>query len=366
MKRTSMTRLAGGIALSAVLGATLTQMSACKKEEPPPPPKRAPPPPPPPPEPVDLSRVLDSLDGFDARVQFPQEHAPTDEGLAENVALFASALVSKDGEVLRPMLSADGREVLSQVEQNWWSTDLDAARVVMLTMGGGGQPREGGGGLSPEVSRLLDEMEQVVLDAVPADIRSQIPQSQLAQLTGGINAAQFAGVTDDAVRNALEIAKPMIEEMASGDFSQFAQMMGMPQGVELPPEAQEQMARLKPAFNAMLEHMDKIIAAADSSLDNVETSDLSATLVTALQDASGSYVLMWDAQRFDDGWFFSPLPATDEVRLAVRDWDGGSLNDYRVELVRAPVIPDIPDLDDGNDASPSRPGRGGGSSSSGG
>ncbi len=347
MKNSTLTRFAGCLALSAVVGATLTQMTACKKEEPPPPPpRRAPPPPPPPPEPVDLARLMDSLDGIDARVQFPQEQAPTDEGLAENVLLFTSALVSKDAEALRPMMSSAGRDVLSQVEQNWWSTDIDAARVVMLTMGGGGQPRDSTGGLSSEVAQLLDEMNQIALDAIPDDLRSQIPSEQFAQLTGGFDTALFAGMTDNMVHIAMGAAKPMVERMANGDFSQIARNLGMPEGIELPAETQEQMSQLQPVFDAMLEQMDKVIAAVDSAQDNIETSDSSATLVTALHDATGSYVLMWDAQRFDDGWFFTPQAATPEMRQSVRDWDGGGLNDYRVELVAAPIIPDIPDTDD--------------------
>lgn len=363
MKNSTLTRFAGCLALSAVVGATLTQMTACKKKPPPPPPvRRAAPPPPPPPEPVDLTRIMDSLDGIDARVQFPQEQAPTDESLAENVLLFTSALVSKDAEALRPMMSSAGRDVLSQVEQIWWGTDIDAVRVVMLTAGGGGQPR--GGAESPGLGVTAQDVTDLVDRAFErADLNAQLrqmlrPGFELGspRIADQINAGGIGDIIAQVETRLADTPSMSTDEIIDGrDITAL--------GIS-DEEFRTQSIALNQALLDEFRDLEESLSGGDAA-DNIEASDSSATLVTALHDPDGAYVLMWDVQRFDDGWFFTPQAATAELRPSVRDWDNGGLNDYRVELVAAPIIPDIPD-DDDDSPNPNSDDAGGGSTSHGG
>lgn len=117
----------------AVLAASLLAggawLSACKEE--------APPPPPPPParqvaQPVDAQSFVS-----DPRVQFPQEHAPTNESVARAVGDLASALASGDAGAMLMLLDAPGRAIIEeQVDSGAWgreTTGIEVVRVVSLT-----------------------------------------------------------------------------------------------------------------------------------------------------------------------------------------------------------------------------------------
>lgn len=116
----------------AILAPSLTLTVGCKKEEPPPPP---------PPPPRQVARPVDAQSFVsDPRVQFPQEHAPTDESLARAVADFASALANGDDGAMTSMLDAPGRSILAeQVQTGAWEREtstIETVRVVALTLDG--------------------------------------------------------------------------------------------------------------------------------------------------------------------------------------------------------------------------------------
>jgi hypothetical protein len=116
----------------AVLMPALTLTVGCKKEEPPPPP---------PPPPKQVARPVDAQSFVsDPRVQFPQEHAPTDESLAQAVADFTSALAKGDNNALSAMLDAPGRAILTeQVQTGAWereTSNIETVRVVALNRDG--------------------------------------------------------------------------------------------------------------------------------------------------------------------------------------------------------------------------------------
>lgn len=112
----------------------------CEKPKPPPPP----PPPkraaaPPPPEKVVINGILQTLKP-DARVQFPQDVAPTDETLARAVITFADALARGDADKIRPMLDPAGKTTLDTLVKNggWGSSTgkaIEAVRVSSLAQG---------------------------------------------------------------------------------------------------------------------------------------------------------------------------------------------------------------------------------------
>ncbi|MDX2016960.1 MAG: hypothetical protein SFY95_04880, partial [Planctomycetota bacterium] len=105
--------IVAALALSVAAGALFSLAGCDKKEEvakaPPPPP-----PPPPPPEPVDIASVLRSV-GADKRVQFPQDFAPVNAGLADAIVKFASSLAKGDAQTFGSMLEASSRQTLDQL-----------------------------------------------------------------------------------------------------------------------------------------------------------------------------------------------------------------------------------------------------------
>ena len=118
--------------LTAGVLACALALPACKEEAPPPPP----PPPPRAPQKVDAQAFA-----TDPRVQFPFEHAPTDESLAKAVADLASALAQGDETAFGALLDNPSRQVLAeQVRTGAWereTADIEAVRVVSLTVEGG-------------------------------------------------------------------------------------------------------------------------------------------------------------------------------------------------------------------------------------
>jgi hypothetical protein len=138
--------------LSMILAATPAMVACEKKKEAPPPP---PPPPPPPrsPDPIDIKVVLQSAKP-DARVNFGQSYAPTDETLARAVIAFADALARGDSAKFGSMLAPEAKSDLDTLSgSGGWeegTAKIEAVRVVRLddmTAGGpGGGP--GGSGAS--------------------------------------------------------------------------------------------------------------------------------------------------------------------------------------------------------------------------
>lgn len=128
-----------GLLLAATFGTCL--LSGCKKKEPPPPVvKHRAPPPPPPPEPVEVATLMQEAKP-DARVQFPEAQAPTDEGLARSVIKFADALARGDSASLKTMLDAQGKMIVDQLvgSGDWYDAtkSIEAVRVASLSGGGG-------------------------------------------------------------------------------------------------------------------------------------------------------------------------------------------------------------------------------------
>lgn len=133
------TSLIPPFAAMAVAGAIV--LSACSKPPPPPPP----PAPkkveaPPPPEPVRIDPLLQSMKA-DARVQFPQTSAPTDEQIARAVIGFADALARGDSDKFKTMLDPVGKGVLDKlVSTGQWDEStgkaVDAVRVAKLLQTG--------------------------------------------------------------------------------------------------------------------------------------------------------------------------------------------------------------------------------------
>ncbi|MCC6678955.1 MAG: hypothetical protein IT436_17660 [Phycisphaerales bacterium] len=127
-----------GTVTAAILAGTLlvsgVAISGCKKKEPPPPPPKEAPPPPPP-QPVEIDAVMQAMKA-DARVQFPQAKAPTDENLARAVVEFASALAKGDAGQVQSMLDASAKTVLEQLRASGgWEeavAKIQAVRVVQL------------------------------------------------------------------------------------------------------------------------------------------------------------------------------------------------------------------------------------------
>ena len=97
----------------------------------------------------------------DARVQFPQTHAPTDDSLARAILLLADAIAKGDSDRMAPLLAADAKNDLDVLTASGeWDESveqIEAVRVVMLedlTPGGpGGGP--GGSGEATAASLQL-------------------------------------------------------------------------------------------------------------------------------------------------------------------------------------------------------------------
>src|SRR5262245_53734699 len=124
----------------ATLASAGVLLSGCSKPPPPPPP----PPPrkvaPPPPEPVKTDALLQAMKA-DARVQFPQGAAPTDEGIARAVISLADALARGDTDKMKTMLDPAGKTVLDKlVAAGAWEDStgkaIEAVRVASLTQSG--------------------------------------------------------------------------------------------------------------------------------------------------------------------------------------------------------------------------------------
>jgi hypothetical protein len=138
---------------SALVVTAMPALMACEKKKEAPPPPPPPPPPPKSPEPIDIKLVLQSAKP-DARVNFGQAYAPTDESLARAVIAFADALAKGDAAKFGAMLAPEAKSDLDSLTgTGGWeegTTKIEAVRVVRLddiTSGGpGGGP--GGSGAS--------------------------------------------------------------------------------------------------------------------------------------------------------------------------------------------------------------------------
>jgi len=133
--------IACGLVTALVLPSAV--LVACEKKKPPPPPPPAPPPPPPPPEPVQISPIMQSAKP-DARVHFPQAHAPTDESLARAVISLADAVAKGDASKLGSMVDADTRTTLDYLtgsgEWDEATAKIEGVRVVHIEdLSDGGQ-----------------------------------------------------------------------------------------------------------------------------------------------------------------------------------------------------------------------------------
>lgn len=359
MSATRLFRAARVIAMLGVASALTLQVGGCGKEPPPPTPKPKPAPlPPPPPEPVDLERIRSSLDGIDARVQFPQEQAPTDASLAEAVFKFSSALANKDADALRPMLSLSGRQVLEQVEQLWWDQEIQGVWIVALVPGGGGMPRESEDvATGPFTPENLQAITESALEELGADIPP--PMRQMMSGAMGESMAQMAQMLNtlppDQVREIMRRQTVALAEMDDQQLQMFAAGLNLS-----PDEAREKLTKMG---ESQVRQIEEILASAEGE-GGVETSDSSATIAMGVHDGLAAFVLLWEAQRFDDGWFFSPRPATNRTSQSLRDFDGMSITDFIPDVAAAPE-PEIPDTPAQPPANPGGGDRGGSSTSGG-
>jgi len=84
---------------------------------------------------VDVSKMI-----ADQRVQFPEERAPTDEGLARSIVTLATAIAEGDSERLRGLLDEPAQAVLdSLVEHGEWeqaTSGIEIVRVCALDASG--------------------------------------------------------------------------------------------------------------------------------------------------------------------------------------------------------------------------------------
>ncbi len=132
--------LVRGAALALVSAALL---AGCEKKKPPPPPPPPPPPAPTVPDKVDVQALLQEHHS-DARVQFPDDNAPTDRTLAEGVILLANALAKGDSGAMRDMLDQSGKAVLDELVSNggWEESTkkIEAVRIVRLLQEGYERP----------------------------------------------------------------------------------------------------------------------------------------------------------------------------------------------------------------------------------
>lgn len=127
--------LAVGITLALSLPCSV--LVGCKKKKAAPPPVVAPPPPPPPtPDPIQVDSVLQSMKP-DARVEFPQSHAPVDESLARAIIEFQNALVKGDAAKFKAMLDPSSRDILDALtgSGDWEEATgkIEGVRVISLS-----------------------------------------------------------------------------------------------------------------------------------------------------------------------------------------------------------------------------------------
>lgn len=115
-------------------------LGGCKKPPPPPPP----PPPrkvePPPPEKVPVAALVQTMK-LDARVQFPDSAAPTNEEFARAVATFADALARGDAAKFSSMLDPGGKDVLDRLQKAglWASSTGKVIEAVRISSAAGGE-----------------------------------------------------------------------------------------------------------------------------------------------------------------------------------------------------------------------------------
>lgn len=122
----------------AMTAVSVMGLASCKKEEPAPPP----PPPPPPrieaPTPLDAGSVLQSM-GVDARVEFAEDAAPVDRGLAEAAIRLADAIARGDDEALRGLLDKSDHGALDKLigDGQWYEATgkIEAVRIVSIDGG---------------------------------------------------------------------------------------------------------------------------------------------------------------------------------------------------------------------------------------
>ncbi len=136
--------MASASSLSPLLIASaglLVGITACSKPPEPPPPAPPPAPPPPKPEPVQIDPLRQAMK-VDARVQFPQEKAPTSEDLARGILTLADALVRGDSAKLQGMLDPTANTALANLTSSgeWEESTgkIEAIRVVRVNSSGEG------------------------------------------------------------------------------------------------------------------------------------------------------------------------------------------------------------------------------------
>lgn len=132
-------------ALAAFAATMLALPSGCGEKKPKPKPvSQTPvaPPRPPAPEKIDVAALLQAM-GSDARVQFPDSAAPTNEGLARAAITVANALARGDSDTLAPMLGPLSASVLDNLTASGdWDVGtgkIEAVRIVRAIDAGEGK-----------------------------------------------------------------------------------------------------------------------------------------------------------------------------------------------------------------------------------
>jgi hypothetical protein len=233
---------------------------------------------------VQVEAILHRV-GADARVQFPQSRAPTDEDLAEAVIRFASALARGDESAFGSLLDPSARSVLDELlsSGDWEEATarIEAVRVFWVKKGVAEyRPPTGPlAGLSPEMFRdpaALQEAVRTMTEMLSAEQRAEFEQAQQA-----LTAAIAASPGD---RDAMAAA------------------------------AQQFMRRIQPI----------LLAAASGAADQGPVDPEAYGIGLAIQEPGSAYALLWIARRSGDGWRFAALPSALASRPRASDWDAVS------------------------------------------
>ncbi len=268
----------------ALFSLAVITIAACSKKKPPAPPPPPPEPPPPPPA-VSFDSVKQEIKG-DARLQFSDSLSVADESFVRAAVKFADAFIKADTVALKPMLGRRGAEVVSTLEDR---------------------------GDFGSTAKAIEQLRVTVAAPVPADmaLESGFPPD------------------DPTIAEAKEILKTwktVLSQYQTPDDRRRVQAMVEKQLREFAQKLKAQGRESE--YRQIDQYLIRLLNMPALKPSNIFRPASTMTLLFAVQEPAGSYLVGWQASKDGENWLFDPASTSDELKARATDWDAVGMNGF--------------------------------------
>jgi hypothetical protein len=279
------------LALAAVAVVVLVGCDEKKKVKPAPPP---PPPPPPPPAVVSFDSLSQELK-VDARISVAPSVSISDEAFARATLKLADAFVRGDADKLKGLTAPRVHAGVAtlQVAQEWEPTTkgIEAVRLILI---------------APPPSNLSSALPE----APPgADIQEaqQFMEIWKNVIAKGRTSGDADAVFSEFEKSLRERAKALKEQGRESEFTQLSQ------------------------------YIIKLMTLQGTKLQNLFHPTSKYAVLMAVQDASGAYLVGWQADGAGENWTFDGAPTLGGVKRRAPDWDGTGTGVFNIAAQAANI-----------------------------